>query len=449
VELCFERALLPGGMARNVRITVSPDGAIASTVADAAAANRIGGFAIAGMPNLHSHAFQRAMAGRAEAAGPGADSFWSWRDIMYRFLDRLGPDDVADIAAFVYLEMLESGYTSVAEFHYLHHQPSGEPYRNPVALAEAVREGARRAGIRLLILPTLYQTSGFGGQAPKAAQRRFLNGTDTFLRLAETLRASGGARSATGIALHSLRAVPPESLREVVAAVPSSDPIHIHIAEQRQEVDDCIAWSGRRPIEFLLDTGLVDTRWCLVHATHIQPNELHALVKTGAVVGLCPTTEGNLGDGRFPLDEWLAAGGRFGIGSDSHVSVDPAEELRSAEYCVRMWRERRLLGVDDREKHCGTHLWSRAATGGAQALGRKSGALAVGAPADIVVLDLERPAFAGVPDEALLDAHVFAPRSGPIREVYVGGERVVADQRHAVREEIGVAYRRCLERLSR
>lgn len=451
MELLFERALLAEGIARNVRVTVAPDGTIAAISAESRDESRalIRGLALPGMPNLHSHAFQRAMAGRAETAGAGPDSFWSWREVMYRFLDRLGPEDVADIAAMLYVEMLEAGYTGVAEFHYLHHQPSGEPYLVPAALAHAVRAGAERAGIRLLLLPTLYQTAGFGGQAPKPAQRRFLNGTETFLRLVATLNDGTGPRSTTGIALHSLRAVPPESLREVVAATDASTPIHIHIAEQRQEVTDCLAWSGRRPVEFLLDTGLVDRRWCLIHATHVEAAELSALAKTGAIVGLCPTTEGNLGDGRFPLDEWLRDGGRFGIGSDSHVSIDPAEELRFAEYTVRMWRERRVLGVAADAPHCGTHLYASAVAGGGRAMGYAQAGLIVGAPADVVVLDLDRPAFAGVPDESLLDVHLFAPRPGALREVYIGGQLRVRDGRHVAGDGVAAAYRRCLEGLAR
>jgi formimidoylglutamate deiminase len=451
VELLFERALLAEGIARNVRMTVAPDGSIAAIAAQAPGESQamIRGLALPGMPNVHSHAFQRAMAGRAETAGPGHDSFWTWREVMYRFLDRLGPEHVADIAAMAYVEMLEAGYTGVAEFHYLHHQPSGEPYLVPATLAHAVRTGAERAGIRLLLLPTLYQTAGFGGQAPKPAQRRFLNGTETFLRLVETLHAGTSARSTTGIALHSLRAVPPESLREVVAAADAATPIHMHIAEQRQEVADCLAWSGRRPVEFLLDTGLVDERWCLIHATHVEAAELSALAKTGAVVGLCPTTEGNLGDGRFPLDEWLRDGGRFGIGSDSQVSIDPTEELRLAEYTVRTWRERRVIAVSADEVHCGAHLYASAVGGGARAMGYVQAGLVVGAPADVVVLDLERPAFAGVPDDALLDVHLFAPRPGALREVYVGGVLRVRDGRHVAGDGVAAAYQRCLEGLAR
>jgi formimidoylglutamate deiminase len=451
VELLFERALLAEGIARNVRMTVAPDGSIAAIAAQAPDESQamIRGLALPGMPNVHSHAFQRAMAGRAETAGPGDDSFWTWREVMYRFLDRLGPEHVADIAAMAYVEMLEAGYTGVAEFHYLHHQPSGEPYLVPATLAHAVRTGAERAGIRLLLLPTLYQTAGFGGQAPKPAQRRFLNGTETFLRLVETLHAGTSARSTTGIALHSLRAVPPESLREVVAAADAATPIHIHVAEQRQEVTDCLAWSGRRPVEFLLDTGLVDERWCLIHATHVEAAELSALAKTGAIVGLCPTTEGNLGDGRFPLDEWLRDGGRFGIGSDSQVSIDPTEELRLAEYTVRTWRERRVIAVSANEVHCGAHLYASAVGGGSRAMGYARAGLVVGAPADVVVLDLERPAFAGVPDDALLDVHLFAPRPGALREVYVGGVLRVRDGRHVAGESVAAAYQRCLEGLAR
>jgi formimidoylglutamate deiminase len=450
VRLRFERALLADGIHRDVAVTVGADGRLAAVGPASGGERLMSGLALPGMPNLHSHAFQRAMAGSAEVASRAEHSFWGWREVMYRFAERLAPDETAAIAAFAYLEMLEAGYTAVGEFHYLHHTPSGAPYAEPTALADAVREGARLAGIRHVLLPTLYQHGNFGGAPLSGAQHRFANGTDAFLRLFERLAGAATGLESTGVALHSLRAVPREAIATVAAALAGRPtcPIHIHVAEQDREVRDCAAFSGARPVEYLLGMGVVDSRWCLVHATHVTAAELAALAASGAVAGLCATTESNLGDGRFPLDDYLAAGGRFGIGSDSHVSLDPREELRSLEYTLRVWRERRVIAVGDDEPHCGAFLYSRAVAGGAQALGAPAAGLVNGAPADFVVLDTDRAEFAGVDEQALVDAWVFAPRPGALREVWVGGERVVADGRHRARESIAAAYRACVTRLT-
>jgi len=452
VRLVFEKALLAAGVHHGVAIDVARDGTIRS-VGPAHPEDgpvMIPGLAIPGMPNLHSHAFQRAMAGGTETAGTGSDSFWTWRDAMYRFVDRLQPEDVRAIGAFVYLEMLAAGYTSVAEFHYLHHQPDGMPYLDAATLSTAVRGAAAQAGIRQLLLPSLYQTAGFGNQPPRAAQRRFVQATDAFLKLYDGLRQHQTPRLATGIALHSLRAVPHDALREVVHGVRALErtaPIHIHVAEQRQEVDDCVTATGRRPVAYLLDTGLVDERWCLVHATHVDPAELAGIVHSGAVVGLCLTTEANLGDGRFPLDDLLAAGGRFGVGSDSHVSIDPREELRLAEYNLRLWREQRVVVRTAEQRHCGTLLYERALAGGAQALGRPVAGLAPGADADIVVLDTRLASGAGVADDALIDQYLFAPRPGIVRDVLVAGEWVVRGRVHPRQQAIEADYVAALARL--
>lgn len=452
MQLFFERALLPGGIARNVRVSVAARGLLAKVEPNATAGDDpvIRGLAVPGMPNLHSHAFQRAMAGKAESGGDAEDSFWTWRELMYRFVEQLEPADVAAIAAFAYLEMIEAGYTSVAEFHYLHRQPNGKPYADPAAMAQATRSGASRAGIRQVLLPCLYQNSGFGGQAPSARQRRFCQDADSFLRLFEELNRGDSRTQTTGIALHSLRAVTPDVLRTVVAnvrAMRPAVPIHIHIAEQAKEVAECLAWSGQRPIELLLNMGVVDAHWCLVHATHATPAEIRDLAQTQAVAGLCPTTEANLGDGRFPFDSFAAAGGRMGIGTDSQVSIDPREELRTIEYTLRMWREQRILSASPAAPNCGTYLYSASAAGGAQALGLPAGAIAAGAPADIVVIDTDRPEFAGVADAALLDAYIFAPRPGQVREVLVDGTWVLRDRQHPERESIAANYEKCLQRL--
>jgi formiminoglutamate deiminase len=451
VKLRFERALLPEGIRRDVAVTFGPDGRFSVVGAATGDEPVVRGLALPGMPNLHSHAFQRAMAGSAEVASGAEHSFWGWREVMYRFVERLTPDETAAIAAFAYLEMLEAGYTSVAEFHYLHHAPSGAPYAEPTALADAVRQGARLAGIRHLLLPTLYQSGNFGGSPLAGAQRRFANDTGSFVRLFEALDAAPAGLETTGVAFHSLRAVPREAIAEIVTALGkrASCPIHIHVAEQAREVRDCEAFSGRRPIEYLLGLGVVDARWCLVHATHATLAELKALAASGAVAGLCATTESNLGDGRFALDEFLAAGGRFGIGSDSHVSLDPREELRSLEYTLRAWRERRVIAVDTARPNSGAFLYARALEGGCQAMGQECAGLAAGAPADLVVLDTDRAEYAGLDEAALLDAYVFAPRPAAIREVWVGGEQLIKDGRHRARESIAAGYRACVTRLTR
>ncbi|HXQ63718.1 MAG TPA: formimidoylglutamate deiminase [Steroidobacteraceae bacterium] len=451
MRLRFERALLPDGIRRNVTVEVGPDGRLAAVGLPAGAERAIGGLVLPGMPNLHSHAFQRAMAGSAEVASGAEHSFWGWREVMYRFVGRLSPEDLTAIAAFAYLEMLEAGYTSVAEFHYLHHSPSGAAYAEPAALADAVRQGARLAGIRHLLLPTLYQQGNFRGEPLEGAQRRFANDTESFLRLHERLRARQSGLETTGVALHSLRAVPLPALKAVATAVEGGlrpCPVHIHIAEQQREVFDCQRFAAARPIEYLLGTGLVSDHWCLVHATHAIETELVDMAGSGAVVGLCPTTECNLGDGRFALDRFLAVGGRFGIGSDSHVSLDPREELRLLEYLLRAWRERRVIAVGERAANCGAFLYGAAVAGGAQACGATEHGISAGAPADFVVIDTDRAEFAGIPDAALIDAWVFAPRPGAVREVWVAGEQLVTGGRHRAREGVTALYRASLARLA-
>ena len=337
----------------------------------------------------------------------------------------------------------------MAEFHYLHHQPNGSAYPDRAAMSAAVRMAAQQAGIRQLLLPCLYQTSGFGPLPLLDRQRRFAHSTEEFLRLFEQLRAQSTALHTVGVALHSLRAVPIASLQDALAALPAQIPIHIHISEQQREVDECLKVLGRRPIEFLLDSVSLSSRWCLVHATHALPCELNGLIQAGSVVGLCPTTEANLGDGRFPLDDFVHLNGKFGIGSDSQASIDPCEELRAAEYALRVHKQRRGLVTTGSQPHCGTSLYSLAAAGGAQALGIGGGELAAGSVADLVVIDTEQPQFAGLPDAALLDAHIFAPRPGAVRDVMVAGQWLVRDGRHGRREQVMQAYKRSLEGLLR
>ena len=425
-----EAAMLPAGWARDVLFEVGPDGLIAKATPRAAAgdAERLRGAVIPGMPNLHSHAFQRAMAGLTEKGGPQGDSFWSWRKLMYSFLENLTPDDVEVIATQLYIEMLRAGYTTVAEFHYLHHDPKGQPYANLAETGERIAAAARHSGMALTLLPVFYAHGNFGGVEPTPGQRRFINSLDGFSRilesLAKTVRADPAQR--IGVAPHSLRAVTPEELKTVVAAMERIDakaPIHIHAAEQQKEVDDCLSWSGTRPVAWLLDQMQVDARWCVVHATHMDANETKALARSGAVAGLCPTTEGDLGDGFFNAASYLRASGKIGIGGDSHAAVDPFLELRLFEYGQRLKLERRnvlALAIGD---SLGGQLYRGTCAGGAQALGQNIGQLAAGFRADWVVLNGDDPALAEQSGDGLLDAAIFGPVRAPVRDgVHAQGE---------------------------
>jgi formimidoylglutamate deiminase len=445
------RALLPSGWAENVRVSISPAGDILECRPGASSdgAERVTGTVLPGMPNLHSHAFQRAMAGLTERAGPGEDSFWTWREVMYRFVARLDPEDVRAIAAQLYVEMLKAGYTAVGEFHYIHHDRDGTPYGDRATMAEAVADAAGEAGIGLTLLPVLYQNNGFGGTPPAPGQRRFVMPTDAFVALFETLRGrfAGRADVVLGVAPHSIRALTPDSLDGAVRAADAAGaPIHIHVAEQIREVEECVAWSGRRPVEWLLDRYAVGERWCVVHATHLAAEEGRRLAASGAVAGLAPTTEANLGDGIFPFRDYLAAGGRWGIGSDSHASVSPVEELRWLEYAQRLVLRRRAIAAP-RGGSTASPLWRGALAGGAAALGRPLGALEPGRRADLTVLDDDLPALWGKSGDDLLDAMVFAGNLNPVRDVMVGGKWVVRDRRHAREEPVLAAYRHALDRL--
>lgn len=454
-RLFAEAALLPGGWARDVLFAFDAAGAIESVTPGAApeGAERAAGPVIPGLPNLHGHAFQRAMAGLAERAAGPEDSFWTWREVMYGFVARLGPEEAEAVAAQLYLEMLEAGFTAAAEFHYLHHAPDGRPYADLAEMSRRHAAAARRVGLGLTLLPVLYAQGGFGGQPAGEGPRRFLNDPARFLKLVEALRAeaAGDPNLAVGIAPHSLRAVTPEQLEEAVAGLTALDPrapIHVHVAEQTKEVEDCLAWSGRRPVQWLLDTQPLDARWCLVHATHMDAGETRALAASGAVAGLCPTTEANLGDGLFPALDYRAAGGAWGVGSDSHVSVSPWEELRLLEYGQRLLHRRRNLLRPAEGGSVGATLWAEALAGGARACGRPLGALEAGRRADLLVLDPEAPALWGRGEEALLDAAVFAGNVNPVRDVLVGGRWVVRERRHPLREETAAAYRAALARLA-
>lgn len=445
-------ALLPDGWAERVVIDVDDGGKIRSAASngDAEGAQALAGPVLPAMPNVHSHAFQRAIAGRTGRASPGRDdSFWSWRQAMYAFLERLDPDGFEAIAAQVYVEMLKSGYASVAEFHYVHHDAAGKPYADPAELAMRIAAAAQDSGIGLTLLPVFYAHAGFGGLPPLEGQRRFVHGVTSFAALVDALRGKAQGRYVLGLAPHSLRAVTPGELEQVVRLVPAGAPIHIHAAEQTREVEECFAATQMRPVEWLLAHAGVDRRWCIVHATHMTGHEIDALAASGAVAGLAPTTEADLGDGTFPAPRYLAAKGRVGVGSDSNTVVSPWEELRVLEWSQRLHARRRNVLADESGLPVGASLWLRAARGGAQAVAQPVGAIAPGCRADLVVLDGDDPALAEQRAADVIDAAIFGPARNPVRDVLVAGRFVVREGRHAGEEAIFERYRRTLAALSR
>ena len=449
---------LADGWARNVRCEVDAQGSIVRIDADANAdgCERIDGPVLPGLCDLHSHAFQRAMAGLAESsrADHQADSFWTWRDLMYRFVAALTPEAIGSIAAQLYVELLKGGYTSVCEFHYLHRDAKGERYANPGEISERIIAAAREAGLGLTLLPVLYMASGFGGVPPHPEQRRFVGDPDELLGLVQSLRRWHGDTVRVGVAPHSLRAVPPQAFDVLVEGLGAigGGPIHIHVAEQAKEVDDCLAWSGQRPVQWLLDRQPVSPAWCLVHATHMKAGETLALARTGATVGLCPTTEANLGDGFFALPEYVDEGGVYGIGSDSNISTSCAEELRWLEYGQRLKLRRRNVvrpAGDRTGRHSGGEtLYRQALHGGAQASGRPVNGLMAGQRADLVVLDANHSSLIGRDRASWLDAYVFCALGNPVRHVMVGGQWVIRDGRHALEEGIATRYAGALRELT-
>jgi formimidoylglutamate deiminase len=402
-------------------------------------------FALPGMPNLHSHAFQRAMAGLAERRGPGDDSFWTWREAMYGFASRIGPDDLRVIATQLYVEMLKAGYTHVCEFHYLHNAPDGRPYADPAAMSKAIIEAARDAGIGLTLLPVLYMTGGFDGRPLSERQRRFGLSLDAYLLLLESLAALESPGLRVGVALHSLRAVPEAAMREVLASpLAAGRVVHIHVAEQIGEVQDCLGIRGARPVQWLFDHADVDAHWCLVHATHLDDAEMRAIARSGAVAGLCPTTEANLGDGLFPLAGYLDADGVLGIGSDSHISVSPVEELRWLEYGQRLVARRRNIAARTSGDSVGEMLWTAAFRGGRRAAG-----LPPDVPGeDLIVLDDGSPLLAARDERDVLDSFLFAGNVPLVRDVMAGGDWVVRDFRHRAEERSAALYRQIVEALA-
>jgi formimidoylglutamate deiminase len=444
------RALLPAGWAERVVIDVDEAGVIRSVTTGAEACDeRLAGAVVPAMPNVHSHAFQRAIAGRTGRRSPDrTDSFWSWREAMYASLARLDPDAFEAIAAQAYVEMLKAGYGSVAEFHYVHHDAAGVPYADPAELAMRIAAAAGSTGIALTLLPVFYAHAGFGGLPPMAGQRRFVHSVASFASLLDTLRARAPERYVLGVAPHSLRAVTPDELTQVVALVPRDAPVHIHAAEQTREVDECYAATGKRPVEWLMSHAGVDRRWCVVHATHMTEREIDALAASGAVAGLAPTTEADLGDGAFPAPRYFASKGRVAVGSDSNTAISPFGEVRALEWSQRLHVRRRNVLADDSGLAVGASLWVRAASGGAQAIAQPVGAIAAGCRADLVVLNEDDPALAEQGSADVLDAAIFGPARNPVRDVMVAGRFVVRDGRHPYEAMVFARYREALARLN-
>lgn len=447
--LWAERALLVDGWADNVRVDIGPDGRIARVQPGAAPAGQRVGLLLPAMANLHSHAFQRAMAGLSESRGPHPrDTFWTWRQIMFRFLDHLTPDDVESIAALVQMEMLEAGYATNVEFHYLHHRPGGAPYDDLAEMSGRIAAAAARTGIGLTLLPVHYQFGGCDGRPLGAGQARFGTDPDQFGRLldaAEAALAHLPPDAGIGVAPHSLRAVSPQALG-LCATLRPGRPLHMHLAEQIPEIEEVRAHRGLRPVEWVLENCAPDRRWTLIHLTHMTPGETGRLAATGAVAGLCPITEASLGDGVFNATGWRAAGGRLGFGSDSNIRISLAEELRGLEYSQRLRDTARAI-LAEPDRSTGRVLYDAGLDGGAAAAGRDTGAIGQGLWADLCALSLDTPVLAGRRGDQLLDSLIFAGGDGLVRDVWAAGRHVVRDGRHADRDRIVADYVGCITRL--
>lgn len=450
--LFCERVLLPQGWACDTTLEIDSSGTIVSIKTDSASdanSTRLSGPVVPALQNLHSHAFQRAMAGLAEIAGSTDDSFWTWRETMYGLVNRTSPDDVEFVATKLYSELLKGGFGHVVEFHYFHHAAADPGKSDGMEMSARILRAAATSGIGLTHLPVFYAHAGFGGITPNAGQKPFIQSVDGFLSLLERLEPecrTGGAR--LGLAIHSLRAATPDEMRVILKSQQTGGPIHIHVAEQEREVEDCLAWSGRRPVSYLLDEFPVDQRWCAIHATHMTADETARLAGSGAVAGLCPATEANLGDGIFPATDYASHGGRYGIGTDSHVATSVAEELRLLEYGQRLRDRRRNRLVSGPGASVGRTLFEASLSGGAQAAGLAIAGIRVGARADLVVLDGENPFIATAREDQILDRWIFALGSDAVRDVMVGGQFVVQQGRHRFEEAIDRDFKRVLKTLA-
>ncbi|WP_444998488.1 formimidoylglutamate deiminase [Aliikangiella sp. IMCC44359] len=454
MKLYAESVLIGNQWQKNITLSINQNGLIESIeTGQATGSEVVKGTILPGMVNCHSHAFQRAFAGFSEYKANQADSFWSWRDIMYRFVAKMSPDDAHSVAQFLYLEMLKAGYTCVAEFHYLHHQNDGKAYANPSEMSLQLINAAKQTGLSMTLLPVLYSYAGFGELSPSAAQARFIHSTDNYCKLIENLFQTTQQEQTVslGIAPHSLRAVSQSQLEQIVPLMRSLDhnaPVHIHIAEQLQEVEDCIDFYGQRPVEWLLANQSLDKNWCLIHATHLTSQEVKGLAKSGAVAGICPTTESNLGDGIFPTEHYLSLNGRLAIGSDSHIAVNVADELRSLEYAQRLTAHRRAVLTSADCSSVGQYLYQKASLDGALTVNQNVGELAVGKRADLIVLDGQHPSLYAKQESTLLDAAIFATEKLPVKDVMVAGEWQVKNGFHPQQDLIKESYFKVMDKLT-
>lgn len=454
IKIYAESILLADGWAKRQTLTINDGIIVAINSGKSENVDHEVGTIIPGMVNCHSHAFQRAFAGFSEQGSEGQDSFWTWRNIMYKFLGQLTDKNAEVIANQLYIEMLKMGYTRVAEFHYLHHDINGDNYAELATMAHAIFKAAQQSGIGLTLLPVLYRHSGFGELLPTDGQKRFINSVGQFNQLVSDCYDLSQNYSNTniGIAPHSLRAVDKNSLIEVVAHVRSLDanaPIHIHIAEQQKEVDDCLAHYGQRPVEWLLANIPLDSHWCLIHATHITEQERRGIIASKAIAGICPTTEANLGDGIFPTTEFLSEQGTLAIGSDSHISVNPIEELRWLEYTQRLIKQQRAILADAKQASVGQNLWQQAAKGGAQSTNTNTGELAIGKQADLLVLDEQQTRLFASSEQHLLDSLIFASQKNPVQDVMVNGQWVVRNYQHEAEQDIASKFADILAEFSK
>ena len=456
-KIWAQTALLTDGWQSNVLISIDQQGNIVNTAANQVTipddCTRVNGTLIPGITNLHSHAHQRAMAGLAEkmTGGPNQkDSFWSWRSIMYHYLEKIDADDIHVIASQLYLEMLKCGYTGVAEFQYLHHDPAGNPYQNRAEMTLQCMQAANQLGIAFTALPVLYQFGGFGSVDATPGQKRFLNSANEFIEIVELLEkpVQQSANDSLGIAPHSLRAVDETLLSNVLGHCRDIKVIHIHVAEQLKEIEDCLDWSQQRPVEWLFNHVDVNEKWCLIHATHMTENETLDLANSGAVAGLCPTTEANLGDGLFNASSYFSNQGRWGIGSDSHISISPVEELRWLEYGQRLISHQRNVLNAHEQASTGTHLYQHACQGGAQATARLTGKIQSGYRADFIALDNGHPRLYGRQSNDLIDSWIFSGNDNPVKEVFVGGKKIISEGRHYDEERINDTFKTTIDQLA-
>jgi len=446
-KLFCDHVFLQTGWAENVLISINDHGTINTVQTDASPdpkAEHVSGYVMPGIANAHSHAFQRAMAGLAEYSSNPKDSFWTWRELMYDFAGKISPDDLYDIAAFLYMEMLEAGYTSVAEFHYLHNAPNGQPYDDPAIMSKALLQAAKDVGIRLTLLPVLYMQGGFGGRSLNNRQKRFENSIDSYLDLLTILKKE---TDHIGVAFHSLRAVAAEAFAPVLDEIGKDTPVHIHIAEQQAEIDECLAATGQRPVEWALNHLPLNDRWNMVHATHMTPSETERLAQTKTVAVICPSTEGNLGDSLFPLDLWQQHKGRIAIGSDSHISIDPFEELRWLEYGQRLHHQRRAIYTSPNHPHTGENLIRAMQESASSALGHPLDGIKAGQKADMLVIKEDIPGMNIAQPDQRFDNLIFANRPSAIKNVMVNGSWQLQDTQHQQSEGIRDKYQKCLTRL--